>query len=89
MRNLVDRFLLWIAYKKYRYSELAQLNDISQMSFDELCMHLRHMDIQIIGQSPNLLRVKIEDEFTLYIIRYDGQGQFVSIEEESWKHFGA
>jgi hypothetical protein len=89
MPNLFDRIRLWFNFRKYQYSELGSLGDLTQMSFDELCAKLKHMHIEIISRDARAFRAKFEDQFTLYILHFDSEGQFVSIEEESWKHFGA
>jgi hypothetical protein len=85
MPNLIDRFRLWIQYKTYRYSELGNLGDISRLTFSEISAQIKRMDIEIISQDEHCFRAKFEDQFTRYILRFHTNGQFVSIEEDSWK----
>jgi hypothetical protein len=46
------------------------------------------MQIDIISQDKNSIRAKFEDQFTSYVLLFNGKGKFVSIEDETWKHFG-
>ncbi len=88
MPNLFDRIRLWFDFQKYEYSELTNLGDFTHMTLDEICLKLKHMHIEIISRDTRGIRAKFEDQFTLYILLFTSEGQFVSIEEESWKHFG-
>ncbi len=88
MSNLFNRIRLWMDFKTYRYSELGNLGDFSHMTFTEICAQIKHMHIEIISQDEHVFRAKFEDPFTLYILRFNGKGQFLSIEEDSWKKIG-
>jgi len=88
MLNLLTRIRLWFDFKKYQYSELGNLGDITQFTFQDLCAKLKHMQIEIINQDKNSIRAKFEDQFTSYVLLFNGKGKFVSIEDETWKHFG-
>jgi hypothetical protein len=88
MQNLFTRLWLWFDFKKYGYSELGNLGDITQFTFQDLSAQLKHMQIDIISQDKNSIRAKFEDQFTSYVLLFNGKGKFVSIEDETWKHFG-
>lgn len=88
MPNLFNRIRLWIDFKNYCYSELGNLGDFSHMTLTDICAQIKHMQIEIISQDENFIRAKFEDQFTLYILLFNGKGQFLSIEEDSWKKIG-
>ena len=86
MPNLFERLRLWFDSRKYQYSELTNLGDFSQMTFDEMRAQIKHMQIEIISRDASGFRAKFEDQFTLYILQFNNDGLFVYIEEDSWKH---
>ena len=79
----VIRIYFEIIFAHYTFSEFCK---IGKRSFIEYLKLLDPKQITIYENEFNI-RLKWEDDFTLYIVKFSLNGDFVSIEREIWYEY--
>jgi len=72
-----------IIFAQYTFSKFCK---IGKKSFFEYLRQLNPKQITIYENEFNI-RLKWEDDFTLYIVKFSLNGDFISIEREIWYEY--
>jgi hypothetical protein len=72
-------------FNKYNYSIFANLKDLSQYSLHELKQRVGKSYIFNSYVEENLLISTFTDKYTIHVIHYTLNGEFIKIYSETWK----